>query len=57
MNFIRFQFLMGFMFLVLCCAIYVISKDWLICSGILLTIGILFIVSGFVDLIDERKSR
>ena len=57
MNFIRFQFLMGFMFLVLCCAIYVISKDLLICSGILLTIGILFIVSGFVDLIDERKSR
>lgn len=57
MNFIRFQFLMGFLFLVLCCAIYVISKDLLICSGILLMVGLVFIVSGIVDLIDERKFR
>lgn len=57
MNVIRFQFLMGFLYLAICCAIYVISKDLLICSGILLMVGIVFIVSGFVDLIDERKFR
>lgn len=57
MNVIRFQFLMGFLYLVICCAIYVISKDLLICSGILLIVGIVFIISGFVDLIDERNFR
>lgn len=57
MNVIRFQFLMGFLYLVVGCAIYVISKDLLICSGILLMVGLVFIVSGIVDLIDERKIR
>lgn len=57
MNVIRFQFLMGFLYLVVGCAIYVISKDLLICSGISLMVGLVFIVSGIVDLIDERKIR